>query len=187
MFSGSWELFTLKCLTFCSLFKKKFSSADMKLCALFQRVHSTAATCWCIRRRPAVNKLLSCSIWQSSSIRLKYQWMPVCMFLFTAMGRDNDFPPLTVTYQTIISKRRRTSHCKVIPILETPLNLTKAWNTSDYWKIITPKLFHLILQIANILKIPNFNAPVEANCKHTLPQLFPRFSTRLEVKMDQNK
>lgn len=44
VFSGSWELFTLKCLTFCSLSKKKPSSADMKNCASFQIVHITAVT-----------------------------------------------------------------------------------------------------------------------------------------------
>ena len=45
-FSGSRELFTMKCLTFCSLWKKekKRSSADTKNCALFQTVQITAVT-----------------------------------------------------------------------------------------------------------------------------------------------
>ena len=43
-FSGSQELFTLKCLMFCSLSKKKPSSADAKNCALFPTLHITAVT-----------------------------------------------------------------------------------------------------------------------------------------------
>lgn len=134
VFSGSWELFTLNCLTFCLLFKKKPSSADTKLCALFHCVHSTAATCWCIGRRHAVNEALSCSAPSdraAASDRKINECLYACSYSQLQAGTMTFLHELSLIELSIISKKRRTSHCKVIPILETPLNLTKAWNT--FW------------------------------------------------------